>query len=75
MENVVLKACGLDVHQASVTGCIMGQGIERQIKTFGTTTAELLNLKSWLHSHEITHVAMESTGYQRSWRGHSNHTC
>lgn len=62
MENIVLKACGLDVHQASVTGCILRQGTERQIKTFGTNTSDLMNLKSWLHAHEITHVAMESTG-------------
>jgi transposase len=62
MRNDVIKACGLDVHQASVTACIMRQGIERQIKTFGTTTSELLSLKAWLQQHEITHVAMESTG-------------
>ena len=62
MENDVIKACGLDVHQASVTACIMRQGIERQIKTFGTTTIELLSLKSWLQQQEITHIAMESTG-------------
>ena len=62
MESTVIKACGLDVHQASVTGCVMRQGIQRQIKTFGTTTSELLSLKGWLQEHEITHVAMESTG-------------
>ena len=62
MESNVLKACGLDVHQASVTACIIRQGLQRQVKTFGTTTIELLSLKLWLQQHEITHIAMESTG-------------
>lgn len=62
MEVLVKRACGLDVHQASVTACIMRQGIKRQIKTFGTNTEDLEALKHWLHEHKITHVAMESTG-------------
>ena len=62
METIVQRACGLDVHQASITACIMRQGIEKQIETFGTTTSELERLKGWLHEHKITHVAMESTG-------------
>ena len=61
-ENIVLKTCSLDVHQASVTGYIMIRGVERQIKTFDTTTTELLDLHSWLYEHNIMHVAMESTG-------------
>jgi transposase len=62
METLVQRACGLDVHQASITACIMRQGIERQIKTFGTMTSELLELKQWLKENQITHIAMESTG-------------
>jgi len=62
METIVQRACGLDVHQASITACIMRQKIEKQIETFGTTTIELDRLREWLHEHKITHVAMESTG-------------
>lgn len=62
METIVMKACGLDVHQASIMACIMRQGFKKQIKEFGTTTSELDELKAWLHEHDITHVAMESTG-------------
>jgi len=62
MRNDVVKACALEVHQASVTACIVRQGIERQIKTFGTTTVELLSLKAWMQHHEVSHIAMESTG-------------
>lgn len=62
MEVIVKRACGLDVHQKSITGCILRQGVARQIKTFGTTTHELRSLKSWLDENNISHVAMESTG-------------
>jgi transposase len=32
------------------------------VRTFGTTTGELLRLSEWLTSLEVTHVAMEATG-------------
>lgn len=32
------------------------------MRTFGTTTRELLSLRQWLLSEGCTHVAMESTG-------------
>ena len=32
------------------------------MRTFGTTTAELMSLHDWLAAHQATHVAMESTG-------------
>src|SRR5262249_35109303 len=35
---------------------------EQYVRIFGTTSAELLTLRDWLEAHEITHVAMESTG-------------
>ncbi|MEM9835708.1 MAG: IS110 family transposase [Bacteroidota bacterium] len=62
MEVIVKRACGLDVHQKSVTGCILRQGYPRQIRTFDTTTRALRELKQWLVDERITHVAMESTG-------------
>jgi hypothetical protein len=33
-----------------------------EVRTFGTTTASLLNLSEWLSEHGVTHVAMEATG-------------
>src|SRR3990172_6409393 len=62
MEEMIMKGCGLDVHQATVVPCIHRQGYDKQIKTFGTTTEELEGLKQWLKEEGITHVAMESTG-------------
>src|SRR5262249_60736907 len=33
-----------------------------EVRTFSTTTADLLALADWLAEHGVTHVAMESTG-------------
>gem|GEM_PF-6840466 len=32
---MIMKGCGLDVHQATVVACIQRQGYDKQIKTFG----------------------------------------
>ena len=65
--DVILERCaGLDVHQATVTACLRLPGSNRKrtqvVQTFGTTTPDLLALRDWLAAHEVTHVAMESTG-------------
>lgn len=68
MFDVVFEnCCGLDVHQRSVTACVLrakesGQGVERIFRTFGTTTHALEDLSAWLQQLGVTHVAMESTG-------------
>ena len=62
LETYVTRACGLDVHKDTVKACIMRQGIKKQIRTFGTMTDDLTELKNWLHEHNITHAAIESTG-------------
>jgi transposase len=57
--------CGLDVHKKSVTACLLkgsGQHRKHEVRTFGTTTRELLLLADWLLSEGCSHVAMESTG-------------
>jgi transposase len=40
--------------------------VQREVRTFGAMTADLLTLADWLSTHAITHVAMESTGVY--WR-------
>lgn len=62
LETIASNACGLDVHKDSIKACIMPQGTEKQIQTFGTTTSDLIELKTWLTYNNIKHVAMESTG-------------
>src|SRR5262249_61660935 len=56
---------GLDVHKKSVVAAVITpQG--RRVKTFSTTTRELLELVDWLKAEGVRHVAMESTGIY--WR-------
>jgi transposase len=66
MERIIERACGLDVHQATVAACVRVPGAndsrEQFVQTFGTSTPELLALRDWLAGHGVTHVAMESTG-------------
>lgn len=66
MQIVYARCAGLDVHKKTVVVCarlISTDGtLTTHIRTFGTTTAELLNLATWLLALEVTHIAMESTG-------------
>jgi transposase len=66
MEVLVERCAGLDVHQASIVGCILagspGCKPQKLIRTFGTTTHELGTLRAWLSEQGVTHVGMESTG-------------
>ena len=66
MEQVYERCCGLDVHKDTVVACLRvpGEGVRRhkEVRTFGTTTSELLALGDWLLANHCTHAAMESTG-------------
>jgi transposase len=66
MEAIVECCAGLDVHQASVVACLnkgrAGQRSRKEVRSFGTTRAELIELRDWLVAAGCTLVAMESTG-------------
>lgn len=66
MDSLIERCCGLDVHQGTVVACLLvGKADERprkELKTFRTVTAELLELRAWLVQAGCTHVGMESTG-------------
>jgi transposase len=66
MDVIVERCCGLDVHQAELTACVLtggiGERVRKQIRTFRTLTRELEALRDWLKAEGVTHVAMESTG-------------
>lgn len=65
MELIHLRCAGADVHQKTVVVCVriaMKRKVVQEVRTFGTTTSDLLALSDWLSSHGCTHVAMESTG-------------
>jgi len=69
MDVVYERCCGLDIHKKQVVACVIAPGPDgqptKQIRTFGTMTAELLALADWLRAQEVQHVAMESTGVVR----------
>lgn len=65
--DVVYKRCaGLDVHKKIVAAAVIVPdprgGLGRETRSFGTMTADLLELSDWLTVHGVTHVAIESTG-------------
>lgn len=69
MDTIVKRGCGLDVHKDTVVAgvrLVEPEGkqdtVKKEVRTFGTTTGELLKLSDWLSGHQVTHVAMESTG-------------
>jgi len=66
MEAVVERACGLDVHQATVVACLLvgeaGKKPRREVRTYRTLTRELMEMCRWLEEQQCTHIAMESTG-------------
>jgi transposase len=66
MDTLHRCCAGLDVHKKTVVACIRRAGpageVDRQVRTFGTMTAELLELADWLATAGVTHVAMEATG-------------
>jgi transposase len=66
MEILYPRCAGLDVHKETVAACVLTPGPaaepNREIRQFGTTTAELRGLRDWLGERGVTHAAMESTG-------------
>jgi len=64
MEVLFPRCAGLDVHKDTVVAAVrcVSAPLAHEVRTFGTTTGELLTLAGWLESHGCTHVAMEATG-------------
>ena len=66
MDVVHERCAGLDVHKKSVVACVLrsvpGAVIDKEVRTFGTMTADLHALRDWLAECRCTHVAMEATG-------------
>jgi transposase len=59
------RCCGLDVHKETVVAClrlVIDGKVITEVRTFQTTTADLLRLSEWLATNDCTHAAMEATG-------------
>lgn len=66
MDILHRSVAGLDVHKKTVVVCIRSVDAEgkvlKQVRTFATMTADLLELADWLDAQGVRHAAMESTG-------------
>ena len=60
------RCCGLDVHQKTVVACLITPGPDgqpqKEIRTFGTMTEDLLALADWLQARQCRRVGLEATG-------------
>ena len=61
MDIIYDKCCGVDVHKKLMV-CCFRKGSQQEIREFGATTRELLEMADWLKSGGCEMIAMESTG-------------
>ena len=61
-EQVIERGCGIDVHKKVIVATIQGTGIKETTKTYNSFTESIEEMRDWLKSEGITHIAMESTG-------------
>ena len=66
MDVVYPRVAGLDIHKKLIVACriIPGAGalVQREVRSFGATTAAIEDLGDWLADGDVTHVAMEAPG-------------
>src|ERR1700674_5433819 len=65
MELLHPHCAGLDIHKETVVACVrhLRNGkVMTGIKTFKTTTEELIAVSDWLTAVGCTHIVMEATG-------------
>ena len=60
MEKVYDICCGVDVHKKLIVACLRS-GRKNEIRQYGATTRELLEMAAWLNEAKCEMVAMEST--------------
>ncbi len=61
MEVKWEHCAGIDLGKKTLAVCLLS-GRAKEIRTYGTTTVELLVLRDWLKSAGCQAVAMEATG-------------
>lgn len=66
--DVLIKSCaGLDVHSETIVVCVLTgtqeEDLHQETETFPTLTKDLFRLLKWLEERDVTHIAMESTGF------------
>jgi transposase len=73
LELMVERVAGLDLGKAELVACVRVPHLSKpgrrmqEIRTYRTTTAQLLELAAWLRVQRVQRVVMESTGDY--WKG------
>jgi transposase len=66
MDVIHQRCAGIDISKADVKVCIRvpGPGTRRrtEVRTFTSMTGDLLAMRDWLMSEQVTLVGMEATG-------------
>jgi len=65
MEVLHSHCAGLDVHKDTVVACVrhmVDAAVKREVRSFKTTTKDLMALSEWLSVEGCTHIVMEATG-------------
>ena len=60
MDKIYDKCCGIDVHKKLIVACFR-KGNRQELREFGATTRELLEMADWLKEGGCEMIAMEST--------------
>jgi transposase len=61
VEGIIVMRLANRDHKRNIVACLITPK-DKEIRTFGTMTDELLEFVDWVVYNECTHVAMESTG-------------
>lgn len=61
-DQVIERGCGIDIHKSVLVSTVQGKGIKTETRSCGAFTESIQQLRNWLRSMNVTHIAMESTG-------------
>ena len=61
-DQVIERGCGIDIHKSVLVVTVRGKGIKTETRSYDAFTESIHQLRDWLKSLGITHIAMESTG-------------
>jgi transposase len=65
MEVLYTQCCSLDVHKETVAAClrvVMDGKVVKEVRTFATTTADLINLSVWLAEKRLISQGITGKG-------------
>ena len=61
-DQVIERGCGIDIHKSVLVATVQGKEIKTETRSYDAFTESIQQLRDWLKSLGITHIAMESTG-------------